>query len=178
MIPTSGSLSSNVTEVVGFQVCNLAADISKVEVAEVPILLCWWVFINRRRGLLESPEDTIQHHFMPCYALLCYAMVCHALPCHVCAVLCSAMLCYAMLCYAMSCYAVLCCAVLCYAMLCCAVLCCATLCYAMLRPISLPRRSLLRLLDSNCPGNSMWALESHPLKLRFCLSQTRWNPES
>ena len=34
------------------------------------------------------------------------------------------------------------------------------------------RLSLLRLLDSNFPGNSLWAWEFHPLKSRFCLSQT------
>ena len=38
--------------------------------------------------------------------------------------------------------------------------------------------SLLRLLDSNFPGNSLWAWEFHPLRLRCCLSQSLWNPES
>ena len=46
------------------------------------------------------------------------------------------------------------------------------------RPISLLRLSLLRLLDSNFPVNSLMAWEFHPLNLRFCLSQTLWNPES
>ena len=41
-----------------------------------------------------------------------------------------------------------------------------------LRPISLLRLSLLRLLDSNFPGNSPWAWEFHPLNSRLCLSQT------
>ena len=39
-------------------------------------------------------------------------------------------------------------------------------------PISLLRISLLRLLDSGFPGNSLWTWEFHPLLLRFCLSQT------
>ena len=39
------------------------------------------------------------------------------------------------------------------------------------RPISLLRLSLLRLLDSNFPGNPLRAWEFHPLNLRFCLSQ-------
>ena len=43
---------------------------------------------------------------------------------------------------------------------------------ARLRPISLLRLSLLRFLDSNFPEKSTWAWESHPLNLRFCLSQT------
>ena len=34
------------------------------------------------------------------------------------------------------------------------------------------RSSPLRLLDSKLPGNSLRAWEFHPLKLRFCLSQT------
>ena len=33
------------------------------------------------------------------------------------------------------------------------------------------RRSLPRLLDSNSPGNSLWAWEFHPLNLRLPLSQ-------
>ena len=41
-----------------------------------------------------------------------------------------------------------------------------------LRPISLLTLSLLRLLDSNFPGNPLWAWEFHPLELRLCLSQT------
>ena len=44
----------------------------------------------------------------------------------------------------------------------------------MLRPISLLRLSLLRLLDSNFPGNYVWTWEFHPLRLRLrlCSSQT------
>ena len=45
-------------------------------------------------------------------------------------------------------------------------------------PIFLPRLSLLRFVDSTFPGNSLWTWEFHPLNLRFCLSQTLWNPES
>ena len=41
-----------------------------------------------------------------------------------------------------------------------------------LRLISLITLRLLRLLESNFPGNSLWAWEFHPLKLRLCLSQT------
>ena len=37
------------------------------------------------------------------------------------------------------------------------------------RPISLLRLSLLRLLDSNFPGNPLWAWEFHPLKLRWIM---------
>ena len=40
------------------------------------------------------------------------------------------------------------------------------------RPISLLISSLLRLLDSNFPGNFLWAWELHPLNLRWCLSRT------
>ena len=40
------------------------------------------------------------------------------------------------------------------------------------RLISLLTLRLLRLLESNCPGNSLWAWEFLPLKLRLCLSQT------
>ena len=47
-----------------------------------------------------------------------------------------------------------------------------------IRPISLLRISLLRFVDSNFPGNSLWTWEFHRLKLRLCLSQTLWNPES
>ena len=36
---------------------------------------------------------------------------------------------------------------------------------------------LLRLLDSNFPGNSLWAWEFHPLKLRSCLNLTPRNPQ-
>ena len=49
---------------------------------------------------------------------------------------------------------------------------------AHLRPISLQRLSLLRLLDSNFQENPLWTWEFHPLKLRFCLSQTLWTPDS
>ena len=35
----------------------------------------------------------------------------------------------------------------------------------------------IRWLKGNM-GNSLWTWEFHPLKLRFCLSQTLWNPES
>ena len=45
-------------------------------------------------------------------------------------------------------------------------------------PISLLSISLLRLLGSGFPGNSLWTQEFHPLRLRFCLSQTLRNPES
>ena len=40
--------------------------------------------------------------------------------------------------------------------------------------------SLLRFVDSKLPGNSPWAWEFNPLRLRlrFCLSQTLWSPES
>ena len=41
-----------------------------------------------------------------------------------------------------------------------------------LRPICLLTLSLLTLLDSNFPGNPLWALEFHPLILRLWLSQT------
>ena len=41
-----------------------------------------------------------------------------------------------------------------------------------LSPISLLGLSLLRLLDSNFPGNALWAWEFQPLESRFCLSQT------
>ena len=46
-----------------------------------------------------------------------------------------------------------------------------------LRPISLLTLSLLTLLDSNVPGNSLWAWEFHPLKSRLCSSQTLRNPQ-
>ena len=45
-----------------------------------------------------------------------------------------------------------------------------------LLPISRLTLSLLTLLDSNFPGNPLWAWEFHPLALRLCLSQTLWNP--
>ena len=38
---------------------------------------------------------------------------------------------------------------------------------ASVRPISLLRLSLLRLLDSNFQGNSLWAWEFHPVNFRF-----------
>ena len=47
-----------------------------------------------------------------------------------------------------------------------------------LRPISIPRLSLLRFVDSKLQGNPLWTWEFHPLNLRFCLSQTLRNPES
>ena len=53
----------------------------------------------------------------------------------------------------------------------------ASLRACVLRPISLLRLSLLRLLDSNFTGNSLWAWEFHPFKSRLCLSQTLWTPE-
>ena len=46
-----------------------------------------------------------------------------------------------------------------------------------LRPISLLTLSLLRLLESNFPGNSLWAWEFIPLKLRLCWSQNLRNPQ-
>ena len=45
-------------------------------------------------------------------------------------------------------------------------------CHIILRPISQLRVSLLRLVDSILPGNSIWAWELHPLKSRLRLSQT------
>ena len=44
-----------------------------------------------------------------------------------------------------------------------------------IRPISLLTLSLLTLLDSNFPGNSLWTWEFHPLKLRLCSSRTPLN---
>ena len=41
-----------------------------------------------------------------------------------------------------------------------------------IRPISLVTSSLLRLLDSSFPGDSLWAWKFRPLKLSLCLSQT------
>ena len=41
-----------------------------------------------------------------------------------------------------------------------------------LRPISLLTLSLLRLLDSTFPVNSLWAWEFHPFELRLRLSKT------
>ena len=49
------------------------------------------------------------------------------------------------------------------------------------RPISLYTKiipTVLRFADSRFPINPTWTWEFHPLKLRFCLSQTLWNPES
>ena len=40
------------------------------------------------------------------------------------------------------------------------------------RPVSLLRLSLLRFVDSQFSGNSLWAWEFHPLKLSFRLSKT------
>ena len=46
-----------------------------------------------------------------------------------------------------------------------------------LRPISLLRITLLRLLDSSFPA--LWISKLfHPLSSRFCSSQTLWSPES
>ena len=39
-------------------------------------------------------------------------------------------------------------------------------------PISLLTLHLLRLLESQLPGNPLWAWEFHPLRLTLCLSQT------
>ena len=47
----------------------------------------------------------------------------------------------------------------------------------MIRSISPLRLPLLRLLDSNLLGSSLWAWDSHPLRLRLCLSKILWNPE-
>ena len=41
-----------------------------------------------------------------------------------------------------------------------------------IRPITLLRFSLLRFLDSEFLGDSLWTGEFHPVKLRLCLSQT------
>ena len=38
--------------------------------------------------------------------------------------------------------------------------------------ISLPRISLLRFIDSRFPGNSLWAWEFHPLKLRLIMLES------
>ena len=46
------------------------------------------------------------------------------------------------------------------------------------RPISLLRLSLLRLLDLNFPGHSLWAWEFQPLNYLCFLSQALGNPES
>ena len=45
---------------------------------------------------------------------------------------------------------------------------------------SLPTQILpiLRSVDSTFPGKSLWTWEFHPLKLKLCLKQTLWNPES
>ena len=40
------------------------------------------------------------------------------------------------------------------------------------------RLSLLRFVDSEFPGNSLWTWEFYPLQLGFCLSQALWSPES
>ena len=47
-----------------------------------------------------------------------------------------------------------------------------------MRRISLLRLSLLRFVDSELPGHSLWAWEFHPLKINICLSQTLRSPES
>ena len=36
--------------------------------------------------------------------------------------------------------------------------------------------SLLRFVDSESPGNSLWTWDFHLLRIRLCLSQTFWNP--
>ena len=114
------------------------------------------------------PCCDMQCHAMLLVDMLCDAMPYHAMPYH--SHLCYAMLCYAMLCYtpreraaregedARS-------------------RCLRTgrgdrrgahRCACMrVRPISLLRLSLLRLLDSNFPGSPPWAWEFHPLRLRF-----------
>ena len=46
------------------------------------------------------------------------------------------------------------------------------------RPVSLLRLSILRFVDSEFQGNSLWTSEFQPSNLRSCLSQTLWNPES
>ena len=43
---------------------------------------------------------------------------------------------------------------------------------------SLLSLSLPRFVDSESPGSSLRTWELHPLRLRFCLSQTLWSPES
>ena len=43
---------------------------------------------------------------------------------------------------------------------------------AQLRPVSILRISKLILVDSNFPGNYLWAWEFHPLGSISCLSQT------
>ena len=45
-------------------------------------------------------------------------------------------------------------------------------------PQGVLRSSLLRSTGSELPGNSPWAWEVHPFKLRFCLSQILWNTAS
>ena len=44
--------------------------------------------------------------------------------------------------------------------------------------ISLLISSLLRFVNSKCPGYSLWTWEFHHSALRFCLNQTLWNPQS
>ena len=46
---------------------------------------------------------------------------------------------------------------------------------ALLRPIFLPKISLLRFVDTELPGNSLWRWEFHPLKSILCLRQTLWS---
>ena len=46
--------------------------------------------------------------------------------------------------------------------------------YLQLRPISLLRLSLLRVVDSNFPANSAWTWELRYLRFRFCLSLLHW----
>ena len=45
-------------------------------------------------------------------------------------------------------------------------------CLGGIPPISILTFSLLTLLDSNFPGNPLWAWKFHPLKLRLLSSQT------
>ena len=48
-----------------------------------------------------------------------------------------------------------------------------------IRPVSMLKFSKpRRFVDSKLLGNSLWTWEFHPLNLRFCSSQTLWNPES
>ena len=62
----------------------------------------------------------------------------------------------------------------------CPVVICPYLCTSevLLRPIPLLTLSLLTLLESNLPGNPLWTWEFHPFRLRSCLSQAPWSPQS
>ena len=57
------------------------------------------------------------------------------------------------------------------------ILCTCVLCISIVRPISLLTLSLLTLLESNFPGNPLWAWEFHSFKLRLRWSQTLRNPQ-